>query len=66
MSAASASPAVLCVGRLYCDLIFTDVPRMPTLGTETFAGGFELHAGGGAYITSAWLASLGHATALAA
>lgn len=56
---------VLCVGRLYCDLIFTDVPRMPTLGTETFAGGLGLHAGGGACITAAWLAALGRPTGLA-
>ncbi|MEM7717672.1 MAG: PfkB family carbohydrate kinase [Pseudomonadota bacterium] len=55
---------VLCVGRLYCDLIFVDVPRLPTLGTETFAGGLEIHAGGGAYITSAWLASLGQSASL--
>lgn len=65
MTSGAASSGVLCVGRLYCDLIFTNVPRMPTLGTETFAGGLEVHAGGGAYITAAWLASLGHAAALA-
>ena len=57
---------VLCVGRLYCDLIFTDVPRLPSLGTETFAGGLGLHAGGGAVITAAWLASEGVAAGLAA
>ncbi len=51
---------VLCAGRLYCDLVFADVPRMPTLGTEVFAPGMSLHAGGGAFITGATLASLGH------
>lgn len=61
-----AKPAVLCVGRLYCDLIFTDVPRLPTLGTEVFANGFGAHAGGGAFITAAHLAALGHASGLAA
>lgn len=61
----AARPAVLCVGRLYCDLIFTNVPRMPTLGTEVFTGGLGIHAGGGGPITAAWLASLGHATTLA-
>jgi sugar/nucleoside kinase (ribokinase family) len=60
-----SKPAILCVGRLYCDLIFTDVPRLPSMGTEVFAGGLGLHAGGGAFITAAWLASLGHRTELA-
>lgn len=57
---------VLSVGRLYCDLIFTDLPRMPTLGTEIFADGFGVHAGGGAFITAAHLAQLGHPSSLAA
>ena len=56
---------VLCVGRLYCDLIFAGVPRMPTPGTEIFASGLSLHAGGGAFITAATLAALGHSTAQA-
>lgn len=59
-------PVVLCVGRLYCDLIFTDLPRMPTMGTEIYAGGFGVHAGGGAFITAAHLAALGHVSALSA
>ena len=59
-------PPVLSVGRLYCDLIFTGLPRMPTLGTEVFADGFGAHAGGGAFITAAHLAELGHASSLAA
>ena len=65
MIAAAANPPILCVGRLYCDLIFTDVPRLPSMGTEVFAGGVGLHAGGGAFITAAYLASLGHRAALA-
>lgn len=59
-------PNVLCVGRLYCDLIFTDLPRMPTTGTEVFCGGVGLHAGGGAAITAGHLSALGHRTTLAA
>lgn len=59
-------PSVLSVGRVYCDLIFTDLPRLPTMGTEIYAGGFGVHAGGGAFITAAHLASLGHASALSA
>lgn len=51
---------VLCAGRLYCDLIFSDVPRLPTLGTEVFAPKLSLCAGGGAFITGATLAALGH------
>ena len=53
------SKAVLCAGRLYCDLIFTDTPRLPTLGTEVFAGGVSMRAGGGAFITAATLAAVG-------
>mgnify|MGYP001823366937 CR=1 FL=1 len=51
---------VLCAGRLYCDVVFTGVPRMPTLGTEVFAEGLSLHAGGGAFITGATLAAMGN------
>lgn len=57
------SGGVLCAGRLYCDVVFTGAPRLPTLGTEVFADGLSLHAGGGAFITGATLAALGdHAT----
>lgn len=58
-------PTILCVGRLYCDLIFTDLQRLPSLGTEVYAEGFGLHAGGGAYIAAAHFALLGHHAALA-
>lgn len=64
MTTAVRRDTVLCVGRLYCDLIFTEVPRMPSLGTEVFANGFGLHAGGGAFITAAHFASLGHRAAI--
>lgn len=57
---------VLCVGRLYCDLIFTGLESLPTAGEERFAAGLSLHAGGGAYITSAWLVSLGRNASLMA
>lgn len=66
MSGRGEKAPVLAVGRLYCDLIFTDLPRMPTLGTEVFAGGFGAHAGGGAFITAAHLSQLGHTSFLAA
>ncbi|MEP5423555.1 MAG: carbohydrate kinase family protein, partial [Roseibium sp.] len=55
---------ILCAGRIYCDLVFTDVPRMPTLGTETFAGGVSLHAGGGAFNSAVAFQALGKPAAL--
>lgn len=58
--------AILCVGRVYCDLIFTGVPRDPEPGREVFAKGLSLHAGGGAAITAGWLAALGRRAELAA
>ncbi|MEO0388888.1 MAG: carbohydrate kinase family protein [Pseudomonadota bacterium] len=59
-------PGVLAVGRLYCDLIFTGLPRLPSMGTEVFAGGLGLYPGGGAVITAAHLAELGRPAALSA
>ena len=55
---------ILCAGRLYCDLIFSAVPRMPTLGTEVFAEHLTLSAGGGAFITAATLQALGQPASL--
>jgi sugar/nucleoside kinase (ribokinase family) len=49
---------VVSVGRLYCDLVFTGLDSFPELGKEVFAGGISLSAGGGAYITAAYLASI--------
>ncbi|PSL20099.1 carbohydrate kinase family protein [Shimia abyssi] len=51
---------ILSAGRLYCDLVFANTPRLPTFGTEVFAPGLSLHAGGGAFITGATLSALGH------
>lgn len=53
------SGGVLCAGRLYCDLVFEGLGRMPSLGTEVFAEGLSLHPGGGAALTGAYLAALG-------
>lgn len=58
------SKSVLCAGRMYCDVIFTGAPRLPSPGTEVFAESVSLHAGGGAFITAATLSALGHKTAL--
>lgn len=60
------SAGVLCVGRVYCDIIFTGIDDLPKLGEEKFASGVSLHAGGGAFITAAYLASLGRPVSLLA
>lgn len=49
---------ILVYGPLFCDLIFTDMPRMPALGTEVFAGDLTIAIGGSA-IVAAWLHKLG-------
>ncbi|MEJ6396131.1 carbohydrate kinase family protein [Gymnodinialimonas sp. 2305UL16-5] len=51
----TAPMTVLCAGRLYCDLVFTDLDAAPAAGREVFAGGLNLRAGGGAFITAAYL-----------
>lgn len=66
MSAEATSNTILCAGRLYCDLIFTGAPNLPSMGTETFSDGLSLHAGGGAFITSAAFSALGWNAALLA
>lgn len=55
---------VVCLGRIYCDIIFTGLHEMPVLGQERFAQDVTIAAGGGAYITAAHLASLGRPAAL--
>ncbi|WP_201829989.1 carbohydrate kinase family protein [Microvirga zambiensis] len=55
---------VLCLGRTYCDIIFTGLQDMPVLGRERFAEDVAIAAGGGAYITAAHLSSLGRPAAL--
>lgn len=57
-------PAVLCIGRIYCDLIFTGLAGLPELGREVFADDLKMAAGGGAYITAAHLAHTGRESAL--
>ena len=44
---------VLVYGPLFCDLIFTGLPGMPGLGTETFAGDFTIAPGGSAIVAAA-------------
>jgi len=59
-------PAVLSLGRIYCDLIFTGLQSLPQPGREVFAENMKMAAGGGAFISSAHLAHAGRAVALVA
>lgn len=56
---------IICAGRVYVDLIFDGLPRLPSLGTEVYAQGLGLFPGGGAFITAAHLRALGRDVALA-
>lgn len=56
--------AVLSIGRIYCDLIFTGLETMPMLGREVFADSMNIAAGGGAFIMAAYSAHAGRKTAL--
>lgn len=59
-------PTLLCIGRVYCDLVFRGLPNLPRLGEEVFADAFAITAGGGAFITAAHATTLGtHAALLA-
>lgn len=58
--------AVISIGRIYCDLIFTGLDELPVLGRELFADELEIAAGGGAYIAAAHLADIGRPAALLA
>lgn len=57
---------VLCVGRVYCDLIFTGLQQIPLLGEEKFASDVALHAGGSAYSTATHFALLSRQVSLLA
>jgi sugar/nucleoside kinase (ribokinase family) len=59
-------PAVLSIGRIYCDLIFTGLRSLPELGREVFADDIKIAAGGGAFIAAAHLAHAGRKVALVA
>lgn len=59
-------PGVLCVGRVYCDLVFSGLAHAPLPGEEVYAEKLYLHTGGGAAITAHTLAKLGRAVELCA
>ncbi|MDN5786075.1 carbohydrate kinase family protein [Pseudorhodobacter sp.] len=56
---------ILCAGRLYCDLVMGGLCAPPLPGQEVYASSLALTAGGGAYITAAYLAALGCSVTLA-
>ncbi|MGO4704618.1 carbohydrate kinase family protein [Microvirga sp. 2MCAF38] len=59
-----ARQSVLCLGRTYCDLVFTGLAGLPMLGREMFADDVVVVPGGGAFITAAHLVSLGRKVSL--
>lgn len=65
MTAAGSGKAVLCTGRLYCDLIMDGLNGTPEPGREVYAGGLTVAIGGGAYISAAYFRALGVRTGLA-
>lgn len=54
----AARRTIVCVGRLYADLVMAGLPRLPRLGREEYAESMVVTPGGGAYITAAYLAGL--------
>ncbi|EMS97667.1 putative carbohydrate kinase [Agrobacterium tumefaciens str. Cherry 2E-2-2] len=58
--------AVISIGRIYCDLIFTGLDELPVLGRELFASDMEIAAGGGAFIAAAHFAHIGRPVAVLA
>lgn len=55
---------MLSAGRIYCDLNFSGMDQLPQLGREVFARELSLHAGGGAFITAAYMTALGMPSSL--
>ncbi|MGO4909516.1 carbohydrate kinase family protein [Pseudorhodobacter sp. W20_MBD10_FR17] len=56
---------VLCTGRLYCDVVMSGLSGTPVAGQEVYASSMIMAAGGGAYITAAYLAAMGRGVGLA-
>lgn len=65
MTSSGADGTILVIGPVYCDLLFEGLEALPKLGTERFARGFRVAAGGSA-ITAIALARLGWSVAVAA
>lgn len=58
--------AIISLGRIYCDFVFTGLADLPRLGREVFAQDMTLALGGGAFITAAHVAARGRKSALLA
>lgn len=65
MNGSATAAPVLVAGPAYCDLLFSGLADAPVLGTERFASGFDIAAGGSA-IPAVALARLGRPVALLA
>ncbi|MEO9298039.1 carbohydrate kinase family protein [Devosia alba] len=59
MMTARPTGAIVCAGRIYCDLVFSGLPAMPRLGAEVFAEAMTPVLGGGAFIAAAHLVAHG-------
>ncbi|MHC2071383.1 carbohydrate kinase family protein [Agrobacterium tumefaciens] len=66
MTTDTEKSAVISIGRIYCDLIFTGLDELPVLGRELFARDMEIAAGGGAFIAAAHFAHIGRTATLLA
>jgi sugar/nucleoside kinase (ribokinase family) len=56
---------IVCVGRVYADIILAGLDDLPTLGREVYAKDVAVTPGGGAAISAAFLANLGRTVELA-
>ncbi|MBW6507307.1 MAG: carbohydrate kinase family protein [Rhodobacteraceae bacterium] len=65
MKAGTRPEGVLCTGRLYCDIVMGGLAALPVPGSEVYADALTLAAGGGAYITAAYLVARGRPAGLA-
>ncbi|HCO56449.1 MAG TPA: ribokinase [Pelagibacterium sp.] len=66
MNLESPRDAVISVGRIYCDLVFSGLSGMPQMGHEVFARSMQPVLGGGAFIAAAHLSHLDRPAALLA
>lgn len=55
---------VLCAGKLYVDIVFTGVPRLPVLGEEILSDDLAISLGGGATFCAAGISCLGLKTGI--
>lgn len=60
------SPGIdfLVVGDVYVDVILGEMPRVPTIGADTFAATYDITLGGSGAITAHGLACLSHSVSL--